>query len=268
LSVLLSGSRVLLTGASGGIGNAIARALHGRGAHLTISGRRADALEELRSALGDERVEMLPADLANRDEVLPLVERAGRVDVLVANAGLPASGPLSDFTSEHLDRAIDVNLRGPVQLAHALAPAMVERGSGHLVFISSIAGKVATPGSALYSATKFGLRGFGLGLREDLHGTGVGVTTVFPGFIHGAGMWAETGLDTPRGVATRSPEQVAEAVVAGIERNKAEIDVAPLTFRAGARLSGLAPSVVAALNRKLGARREAYKLGEAQRHKR
>lgn len=268
MSVSLPGSRVLLTGASGGIGNAIARALHSRGAHVAISGRRVEALEALRSDLGDERVEILPADLANRGEVLPLVEHAGRVDVLVANAALPASGPLSDFTSEHLDRAIDVNLRAPVQLAHALAPAMVERGSGHLVFISSISGKVATPGSALYSATKFGLRGFGLGLREDLHGTGVGVTTVFPGFIHGAGMWADTGLETPRGVTTRSPEQVAEGVIAGIERNRAEVDVAPLTFRAGARLSGAAPSLVAALNRKLGARREAYKLGQAQRDKR
>jgi short-subunit dehydrogenase len=209
------------------------------------------------------------SDLEETRAAVPvLVERAGQVDVLVANAGLPASGALDTFTPEEIDRAVAVNLRAPMQLARALAPPMAARGEGHLVFVSSFSGKVATGGSAVYSATKFGLRGFALGLREDLHGTGVGVTTVFPGFISEAGMFAEAGVELPRGVAMRSPEQVGAAVVRGIERNRAEVDVAPLTLRAGAWVAGAAPSLVGALNRRAGSHRVAGALAEAQRDKR
>src|SRR5690349_14834028 len=181
----LDGRRVLLTGASGGIGNAIARALHSAGATVVLNGRRADALDELAASLGD-RVETLVADLGSRDELSSLLERAGDVDVLVANAALPASGWLDSFDPDEIDRALEVNLRAPIQLARALAPRMVERGSGHLVFISSMSGKVPSMGSTVYSATKFGMRGFAAGLRDELHGKGVGVTTVFPGFISDA----------------------------------------------------------------------------------
>ena len=86
-----------------------------------------------------------------------------------------------------------------------------------LVFVSSLAGKAASVGSSLYSATKFGLRGFAAGLREDLHGSGVGVTVVFPGFVAEAGMFADSGVGLPRWVGTRTPDQVAAAVVRGIE---------------------------------------------------
>ena len=106
-----------------------------------------------------------------------------------------------------------MNLRAPIHLARELAGPMVERGSGHLVFISSLSGKTASPGGSLYSATKFGMRGFALGLREDLVGTGVGVTTVFPGFIRDAGMFHEADTELPEGVGTRTPEQVAAGVI-------------------------------------------------------
>ena len=192
----LGGSRVLLTGASGGIGRAVARALHGRGARVLLSGRRTEALEGLRAELGGN-AEILEADLAEKADVAALAERAGAVDVLVANAGLPASGRLERFTAEEIDRALDVNLRAPIQLTRALVPGMVERGRGHVVFVSSLSGKVASARSALYSATKFGLRGFAGGLREDLHGGGVGVTVVFPSFIRDAGMFADTGVKLP-----------------------------------------------------------------------
>src|SRR4051794_24708618 len=186
----LQGRTVLLTGATGGIGAAIAHALHDRGASLVLTGRRREVLESLESDLGD-RAEVVVADLADRDDVARLCERAASVDVVVANAALPASGRIEDFSPEEIDRALDVNLRSPLQLARAAAPAMAERGSGHLVFVSSLAGKVASPGSGLYSATKFGVRAFAAALRQDLHATGAGVTTVFPGFVRGAGMFAE-----------------------------------------------------------------------------
>ncbi len=247
----LAGSRALITGATGGIGSAIARRLHARGATVVLSGRQADALERLRAELAD-RAEVLPADLADRDQVASLLERAGKVDVLVANAALPASGHLLGFDPNEIDRALDVNLRAPIQLARVLVPPMAERGYGHLVFISSLSGKAGSPGSSLYSATKFGLRGFALGLSEDLHASGVGVTTVFPGFIRDAGMFHDSGAKLPRMVGTRTPTHVAEAVTKGIERNKLELDVAPLGVRLGTAFAGLAPAATAALQRRLG----------------
>jgi short-subunit dehydrogenase len=267
VAIDLNGARVLLTGASGGIGNSIARALHERGASLAITGRRTDALERLRDELG-ERVDVLAADLADRGDVEALPGRAGAVDVLVANAGLPAAGELLSFSPEQLDRAIEVNLRAPMQLAHALLPGMLERRSGHLVFVSSLAGKVPAAGSTVYSATKFGLRGFGASLHDELHGTGVGATTVFPGFISDAGMFAEAGVKLPAGVGTKSPEKVAAAVLEGIEKGRAEIDVAPIAVRATGKLAGIAPAAVTAVNRRLGSRDVAGNLAEAQREKR
>jgi short-subunit dehydrogenase len=262
----LAGRRVVLTGASGGIGNAIARALHGAGASLLLSGRRADALDGLAAALGS-RVETAPADLANPADLEALIERAGDVEVLVANAGLPASGWLDSFSPEEIDRALEVNLRAPIQLSRALVPKMVERGSGHLVFISSMSGKVPSMGGTVYSATKYGLRGFAAALRDELHGKGVGVTTVFPGFISDAGMFADAGVKLPAGVAMRSPDQVA-AAIRGIERDRGEIDVAPLFMRTSAWLAGISPSAVTAMARRLGSRDVAAELGERQRHKR
>jgi uncharacterized protein len=265
--VQLAGASALLTGATGGIGNSIARALHGRGARLLVSGRRQDALDELTARLG-ERAEVIVADLAEHGAPARLAAEAGPVDVLVANAALPASGRLEDFEPEQIDRAIDVNLRAPMQLARALVPGMLERGRGHVVLVSSLSGKVASPRSGVYSATKFGLRGFAAGLRDDLHGTGVGVTVVFPGFVSEAGLFAETGVKLPRFVGTRTADQVAAAVVRGIERERAEIDVAPLGLRLGTRLSELAPVTAARIQRRLGSERIADALAEAQRDKR
>jgi uncharacterized protein len=263
----LAGSTVLLTGASGGLGRAIARALHARGARVLLSGRRADALEEVRADLGD-RADVLVADLADRAQVGELAERAGTVDVFVANAALPASGDVLDFSPEQIDRSLDVNLRAPMQLTRALLPGMLERGRGHLVFISSLSGRVASTGSSVYSATKFGLRGFAAGVREDVYGTEVGVSVVLPSFVEGAGMFAEAGVKLPRGVGTRTPEQVGEGVVRVIETGKAELDVAPFSLRVGALAATIAPQATARLQRRLGSEQIARQMADAQRDKR
>ncbi len=201
----ISGSTVLLTGATGGIGHAIARALAGAGAELILTGRRSDVLEPLAAELGGRA---LAVDLARDTEVERLAAEAGDVDILVANAALPASGTLSSFSIEQVDRALDVNLRAPIILSHVLTPGMVSRGHGHLVFISSLAGKAATPGTALYNATKFGMRGFAGALRADLRASGVGVSTVFPGFIRNAGMFHEAEVKLPPAWA-RAPRRTS-----------------------------------------------------------
>ena len=265
MSVDLHNATALVTGATGGIGQAIVRALHDRGATVIASGRKREVLEELAGSL--QGVEPLVADLSDPAQVHTLVE-GRRIDVLVANAALPASGRLDSFSAGEIDRALDVNLRAPMQLARTLIPPMVERGSGHLVFISSLSGKMASAGASVYNATKFGLRGFSFALNEELRGTGVGATTVFPGFIRDAGMFADSGAKLPPGVGTRTPDDVAKAVIRGIEKGRAEIDVAPLSLASGARLFGVAPGLVAGINRRLGADPLAEKIAEGQRDKR
>jgi uncharacterized protein len=242
----LSGARVLLTGATGGLGEAIARVLAKRGASLILTGRRTEVLEPLAAELSAETV---TADLGKRSEVDRLVAAAGRVDVLVANAALPAFGAVLDSDIDQIDRAIELNLRVPIVLARSLAPGMVLRGRGHIVLISSLAGVTASPGGAIYSATKFGLRGFAHGLRQDLHGTGVGVSVVLPGFIRDAGMFARSAVTLPPGVGTRSPRDVGMGVLRAIEHNRAEVIVAPPALHIGAFIGGVAPGLSAALQR-------------------
>jgi short-subunit dehydrogenase len=263
--VRIAGATVLLTGATGGIGHAVARAVAARGGQLILTGRRVEALDALAAELG---ARALAVELSDRVQVDRLIDDAGAVDLLIANAALPASGGIETFTVEELDRALEVNLRAPIVLARALLPAMLARRNGHLLFMSSLSGKSATTGSAVYSATKFGLRGFAAGLRADLHASSVGVSTVFPGFIRDAGMFANSGVRLPPGVGTRSPEDVAHAVIEAIERNRAEVDVAPLPLRAGAAVAGLAPELAMSVARRLGSDAIAREFARAQRDKR
>jgi uncharacterized protein len=256
---------VLVTGATGGLGQAIARAFASRGASLLLTGRRAEVLAPLAEETGGRAV---VCDLASSTDLERLIADAGEVDVLVANAALPASGSLLEYDQDAIDRALDVNLRAPIALARALAPGMVKRGRGHLVFISSLQGKAATPNSSLYVATKFGLRGFALALREDLRDAGVGVSVVMPGFIRDAGLFADSGVQLPIGVGTRTPEQVAEGVMSAIERNRAEVGVAPPALRLGAVLAGVAPELSASVSRRMGSHRIAAAVAETQVDKR
>jgi len=263
--VNLAGRTVLLTGATGGLGDAIARRLRAAGAELVLTGRRVDVLATLAAETG---ARSLAVDLADAQAVERLARECADVDVLVSNAGLPGSGLLTSFSVEQIDRALAVNLRAPMVLARILSEAMVARGSGHLVFMSSLAGKVGTPRSPVYSATKFGLRGLAQSLREDLRPSGVGVSAIFPGFVRDAGMFHDTGTKLPPGVGTVSPQDVADAVVRAIERNRGEVDVAPVGLRVGTKAAGLAPDLAATVQRKLGGQRIAEDHVSAQATKR
>jgi short-subunit dehydrogenase len=263
--VNVAGRTVLLTGATGGLGQAIARRLHGAGAQLVLTGRRAEVLDELAAEIGALTVAV---DLADPVAVDGLAEACAQVDVLVANAGLPGSGHLLSFDVEEIDRALAVNLRAPMVLGRRLAEKMVERHSGHLVFMSSLAGKAAPPGSSVYSATKFGLRGFALSLREDLRSSGVGVSVVMPGFVRDAGMFHDAQTKLPSYVGTSTPDAVADAVLRAIEEDRGEIDVAPLSVRAGSAIAGMAPEVAAAVQRRLGAGKIARDMHAGQTDKR
>ncbi len=239
----LSGKTALLTGATGGLGRAIAGALAARGAILVLSSRKPEELSSLADLLPGDGHRTVAADLAEEGAALRLLAEAGDIDALVANAGLPASGRLDGFSQEEIGRALRVNLESPVRMARELVTRMIERDSGHLVFISSVSGKISTPRASLYAATKFGLRGFAFCLRDDLRNTGVGVSVVSPSNIAEAGMFADSEATLPPGLGTATPQQVADAVVRAIERNRREVTVAPLRQRALARMSANAPEL-------------------------
>jgi short-subunit dehydrogenase len=175
----LVGRRVLITGASRGIGEAIARAATSAGARVALVARSEGPLEALAGELGGTAH---PADLTDPDAVVGLVARVeadgGPIDVLVNNAGIDLGGPFVGMTPEGIEQIYRVNLLTPVHLCRQVLPGMLERGRGHIVNVSSMAGVAAFPGIVAYSSTKAGLTHFTAGLRADLKGQPIGTTAV------------------------------------------------------------------------------------------
>ncbi len=259
----IEGTEVLVTGATGGLGLAIADAFASAGARLTVTGRREPVLAGLVARHPGTRT--VVADLGAPGGVDAVVAAGADADVVVANAALPASGLLLDLEPAAIDQAIAVNLQAPIQLARALAPGLVARGRGHLVFVSSLAGLTASPASSLYSATKFGLRGFAHGLRQDLHGSGVGVSVILPGFVRDAGMFADSGATLPVGVGTTTPGQVAAATLRAVRHDEGEALVAPVALKVGALFGSLFPDLAARISRAVGGDQVARDLADGQR---
>lgn len=261
----IAGRTALVTGATGGLGAATARHLAEQGARVLVTGRRQDLLDTLATELNGTAV---PCDLADASAVRELASTASSADIVVCNAGLPAAGWLVDFTEPEIDRALDVNLRAAIVLARLIAPEMVSRGSGHFVFISSMGGKMVSVGLSIYAATKFGLRGFALSLRHELAPHGIGVSTVFPGVITDAGLYADSGLPAPKGIRTATAADVARGVARAIRDNRPEVDVASVELRTFAALSLRAPDFFSRLSRRSGGDDQAEQMAEAHRDKR
>jgi short-subunit dehydrogenase len=268
--VEIEGKRVLLSGATGGLGRAIAAELAASGANLVLSSRKQGDLDELRRSLpgGEGRHEAIVADLAEEGAAEKLIRDAGDLDILVANAALPASGKLDHFSQQELARAVRVNLEAPIRMTRELAPELVKRGEGHLVYIASLSGWAATARSSLYSATKYGIRGFAFGLREDLVPLGVGVSIVSPGFVREAGMFADAGTNAPAGMGTTTPAKVGEGVVRAIRQNRSEIAVAPRRTRVVAGWASRHPEWAGRLTRRGSAHKIAENIAAGQADKR
>lgn len=248
----LDRKRILISGATGGLGRAIAEQLTASGAQVVLSSRREKELTELAESLPGKDHEVIVSDLAEPGAGEKLIADAGDLDGLVANAALPASGRFDDFSQEEIGRAMRVNLEAPIHMARELAPKLEQKGEGAMVFIASLSGHAATPRSSLYSATKFGIRGFAFGLREDLYPKGVGVSVVSPGFVRDAGMFAESGASPPAGMGTTTPQKVARAVERAMRRNKSEITVAPWHQVRLAKFAGRHPETAARATRRGG----------------
>lgn len=180
---IAASTRVAVTGASRGIGEAVARAFAGRGATLGLISRSGDELEALAASLpGDSHV-ALTADVGDADDVCAALDRFGDVDVLVANAGVAHYGAFASADPAAAERMTRVNWLGTVNTVQAALPRMLKRRRGHLVIVSSGAALRTFPEAAVYGATKAAQRGFAEALRHELHGTGVSVTVVYPGEI-------------------------------------------------------------------------------------
>ena len=184
----LTGRAIAITGATSGIGEATAVACARAGASVALAGRRADRLEALAGRIEDEggRAVALPTDVAVEDEARAFVQHAfeqlGRLDGLVNNAGVMLLGPVTGADTNEWRQMIDINVLGLLYCTHAVLPIMGEAGSGHIVNLSSTAGRFAFMGAAVYNFTKFGVCGFSEALRQEVLHANVRVTVVEPGF--------------------------------------------------------------------------------------
>jgi NADP-dependent 3-hydroxy acid dehydrogenase YdfG len=185
----LDGKVALVTGASSGIGEATAVALAREGAAVALGARRVDRLEGLRDRIVADggRAVAIEVDVADEGQARAFVERArdelGGIDVLVNNAGVMLLGPVTGADTDEWRRMVDVNILGLLYCTHAAVPLMAEQGSGHIVNLSSVAGRTANLGSAVYNLTKWGVGGFSEGLRQEVLHAGIRVTIVEPGFV-------------------------------------------------------------------------------------
>jgi 3-oxoacyl-[acyl-carrier protein] reductase len=181
----LTGKTALVTGATGGIGGAIARALHTQGAKVAVSGTRRDVLETLAAELGGAPV--LPCDLADRDSVealVPAAEKAlGQLDILVANAGITKDGLFVALKDEDWDQVLNVNLTSTFRLARAAVKLMMRKRFGRIIGITSVVGVTGNPGQANYTATKAGMIGMFKSIGKEYAKRGVTANCVAPGFI-------------------------------------------------------------------------------------
>jgi 3-oxoacyl-[acyl-carrier protein] reductase len=182
----LTGKRALVTGASGGIGGAIARALHAQGAEVAISGTKVQALEQLATELGS-RVHVLPCDLGDpvaTEELVPRAEAAmGQLDILVNNAGITRDGLAVRFSDEDWQKVIDVDLTASFRLIRKALPAMMRRRAGRIISITSVVAFIGNPGQANYAAAKAGLVGMSKALAREVASRNVTVNCVAPGFV-------------------------------------------------------------------------------------
>ena len=226
-----AGTRVVVTGASRGIGRAIADAFAARDCEVGLVARSEEELNELVLALPGEGHEALPADVGDRDSIARALEEFGPVDVLVVNAGVANYGAFRDMDLEKVERMTRINWLGTVYTIAAALPGMLDRARGHIVVVSSGAGVRSFPWAAVYGATKSAQRGFAEALRHELSGTGVSLTTVYPGEIksHLHDHEHETMPDWYNGKEKAAdPEPLAKAVVEAVENDKRAVYYPPI----------------------------------------
>jgi short-subunit dehydrogenase len=257
-----SGTRVVVTGASRGIGRAVAAAFAARGAEVGLVARSDEELNELALALPGEGHEALPADVGDAEAVAAALGEFGPVDVVVANAGIAHYGPFRDMDLGAVERMTRVNWLGTVNTVAAALPGMLERRRGHLVVVSSGAGLRSFPSAAVYGATKSAQRGFAEALRHELAGTGVSLTTVYPGEVESS-LHAHEQETMPawyRGKERAAKaEPLAAAIVEAVEKDRRAVYY-PQFVRTLRIAHGISPQLADGILRRLRGRTAAPRL--------
>jgi NAD(P)-dependent dehydrogenase (short-subunit alcohol dehydrogenase family) len=225
------GKVAIVTGASSGIGRATALALAGQGACVALASRNGEALAGLAEELKrqGQQVIVIPTDVTRQEQVEALVKEViaqwGRVDILVSNAGEYIRAPITELNPADLQRSLDINFFGGVYCVKAVLPHMLAQKSGHIVFVTSMDGKIGLPPDAPYVSAKFALTGFCEVLRQEVHDHGISVTNVLPGRVDTVMIedlkfvWISPKI---------SPESVATAILNGIRKRKPIVIVPPL----------------------------------------
>ncbi len=254
----IKGKSALLTGGSRGLGPYIARTLAKEGVNIAVAARTKDALEALARELTEFNVRAIAiasdiTDDASRENLVEQVKAEfGHIDILVNNAGIEYVSRYAGLSPDFIQTMIHTNLVAPMILTRLVLPHMLERGSGHIVTMSSLGGKKGSPYSATYAATKAGLIEWTRGLREELRSTGVSASVICPGFVSEAGMFAVYNKSAPKVVGETTPGKVADAVLRSIKKDVGEISVTPGPIMPLAILDAISPEAVAWILRTLG----------------
>jgi short-subunit dehydrogenase len=265
----LSGKNAILTGASKGLGVHIASALAKEGVNLVLTARSADDLENVRDEMltYNVKAEVIPADLTVTDHIDSLitksVQKLGPIDILVNNAGIEISSPYESFSPDDIQKMMTLNLTVPMLLTRGLLPGMLKRNRGHIVNISSLAGKTGFPNETPYAASKAGLIMLTHSLRVELADTKLDASVICPGFVSGDGMYArmeERAGPAPKILKPTTPEKVAKGVVRCIKKNIPEMIINPLPMKPLFMLQEALPGIKTTLHKAFGTPEYAEKI--------
>lgn len=249
---------VLITGASRGLGVDMAKGFAGRGARIALAARSGSELEKVRAELEGQGAKAIavPADVGDLASLRALVKETeaslGPIDVLVNNAGLEQVCDFESMDFEYKGQMLSVNVLGLMWLSRLVVPSMIERRSGHICNIASLAGVTPVPHNTVYSATKHAVFGFSRSLRMELAEHGIEVSVVCPGFVEG-GMFLEWGRPAPKVSGAVTSQQVADAVLKAVENNKGKVIVTKGLGKIADVTFAMAPEFAAKTMRRTGA---------------
>ena len=233
-----TGAVAVITGAASGIGLATAHALYAGGAHVVLADINSQGLQKAKKYLRERNIDAtgiildIPTDVTSEQQVQALmrqtVETCGRIDLVVTSAGIGRGGPIDLFTATETQTMMNINFMGTYHCVQAALATMRRQQSGHFVLLSSVAGKLGAPMLTAYCASKWAIRGFSIALRAELHGSGIGVTTVYPA-------WVETPMTHQEQDATQllnvqallTAEQVAAEILQAVTAERRDLTLAP-----------------------------------------